>query len=58
MLGSSKFNVAIVILVLFLLTLLAGGGFAYTISCRDRILYGVQTDGHSLFGMTQAEAEH
>ena len=58
MLGSSKFNVAIVIVVLFLLTLLAGGGFAYMISCRDRILYGVQTDGHSLFGMTQAEAEH
>ena len=52
-----KLNFILAVSLLVLFTLLASGVFAYQSSCRGRILYGVQNEGHSLFGMTQEEAE-
>lgn len=56
--GFSKVNFIITAILTVLLTTMIGGGLAYHASCRGRILYGVQSEGHSLFGMTQQEAEH
>ena len=53
----SRVNFILAVSLLVMLTVLAGGLFAYHTSCRGRILYGVQSEGHSLFGMTQTEAE-
>ena len=56
--GFSKVKFIIAAVLMVVLTAIIGGGLAYHASCRGRILYGVQSDGHSLFGMTQQEAEH
>ena len=56
--GFSKVKFIIAAVLTVVLTAIIGGGLAYHASCRGRILYGVQSDGHSLFGMTQQEAEH
>ena len=53
----SRLNFILAVSLLVMVTVLAGGLFAYHTSCRGRILYGVQSEGHSLFGMTQTEAE-
>ena len=53
----SRLNFILAVSLLVVLTLLASGIFAYHTSCRGRILYGVQSEGRSLFGLTQKEAE-
>ncbi len=53
----SRLNFILAVSLLVIFTLLASGIFAYHTSCRGRILYGVQSEGRSLFGLTQKEAE-
>ena len=53
----SKWKFILAVSLLFMFTVLVGGALAYHASCQGRILYGVQSEGISLFGMTQKEAE-
>lgn len=53
----SRVSFILAVSLLVMTIVLISGAFAYHTSCRGRILYGVQSEGRSLFGMTQKEAE-
>ncbi len=55
--GFSRVNFIIAVCLTVIFVVLIGGGLTYHASCRGRILYGVESGGKPLFGMTQKEAE-
>lgn len=53
----SKVNFILAVSLIVTFMMLAGAAAAYHSFCHGRILYGVQSEGRSLFGLTQKEAE-